>query len=171
MIYPRVLALTALCLMVGAGCSSSGTSVSQEVIQSPEGGVTSSSETGATTTSAVMATSTSGNVTSTPAKPLVKPAPRPVVNDPNKPKPVTQYVNIVEDAFSPKVLVIKAGDTVVWLNKSHANHTVTGSEGVVLWESGNLGPNKSYRHVFAYPGTYNYSCSVHPGMKAVIVVR
>lgn len=75
---------------------------------------------------------------------------------------------MVNNGYTPQVLAIRAGDTVVWTNKSTANHTVHSE--AVLWDSGNLAPGQSYRRTFAAVGTYNYYCAIHPGMKAQIVV-
>ena len=177
--YRLFLSFFVLCF--GAGCrSDSATSAL------PDAGSQASTTLviASTSTLPTVATSSSAEAVVTPTTtkpadvnappPTTKPAPVPPASpspDPDKPKPSTHYVSMTEDAFSPKVLVIQAGDTVVWVNRSHSSHTVVANETVLLWDSGNLLPNKSYKRIFPYPGTYNYNCSLHAGMKATIVVR
>lgn len=177
--YRLFLSLFVLCF--GAGCRSDSATSSL-----PDAGSQASSTLVVASTSTLPTAATSSPaevvVTATTTKPadvkepVPTPKPTPVrptppTPDPNKQSPSTHYVSMTEDAFSPKVLVIRAGDTVVWVNRSHSSHTVVANETVLLWDSGNLLPNKSYKRVFLYPGTYNYNCSLHAGMKATIVVR
>lgn len=91
-------------------------------------------------------------------------------NPPAKPGPATVVVTILDNAFSPQVIAINAGDTVVWTNKGKSNHTST-FDTSLLWDSSNIFPGKSYSRKFTAPGSYNYHCNVHAGMKGTVVVH
>ncbi|MBI5654640.1 cupredoxin domain-containing protein [Candidatus Uhrbacteria bacterium] len=87
----------------------------------------------------------------------------------NQLAPATSYVTIKDGAFSPQVITVKAGGTVVWTNKDTVVHT-TKSDGTLLWDSGSIQPGGSYRHVFKAVGTYPYSCGSHPNMHGTVYV-
>ncbi|MCC6313143.1 MAG: cupredoxin domain-containing protein, partial [Thermomicrobiales bacterium] len=55
-----------------------------------------------------------------------------------------------------------------WTNDDTAPHTAT-AKGKVF-DSGNLDPGASYSFAFTQPGTYDYVCSYHAGMKGTVVV-
>ena len=76
-------------------------------------------------------------------------------------------VSITSMAFSPSTMNIVAGDTVTWVNEDSALHTVT--EDSMLFDSGNLS-NSTFSWTFDMPGTYNYSCTLHPTMTGQVVV-
>ena len=76
-------------------------------------------------------------------------------------------VSITSMAFSPSPLNIVAGDTVTWVNDDSVPHTVT--EDSMLFDSGNLS-NSTFSWTFDMPGTYNYSCTLHPTMTGQVVV-
>jgi plastocyanin len=68
--------------------------------------------------------------------------------------------------YAPASASIPAGTTVRWVNASSAPHTVTGF-GV---DSGIIPVGGQFTYTFSRPGTYTYSCMLHPGMTGVIVV-
>jgi plastocyanin len=72
--------------------------------------------------------------------------------------------------FLPATVHVKAGESVAWVNcePTAISHTST-SDGAV-WESGLLAPTKDFVRTFAAAGTFPYHCSVHPSMKATIIV-
>ena len=70
-------------------------------------------------------------------------------------------------AFYSASLTITAGASVKWTNNDAYSHTVTADDG--SFDSGSIAPGGTYSHTFAVAGTYNYHCSIHPGMKASIV--
>ncbi len=84
--------------------------------------------------------------------------------------PVQSKVDIKDNAFSPQVLNVEPGTTVIWTNTGKSNHTVNGTGGVLLWDSGNLSPGMQYKRVFDQPGIYDYSCGLHAEMKGQIIV-
>jgi plastocyanin len=71
--------------------------------------------------------------------------------------------------FSPMSMTIKAGSSVTWKNLDGEPHTVTSVDG--LFRSGALDENDSYTFKFDKPGTYKYLCSIHPRMRAAIIVK
>ncbi|MCI0479782.1 cupredoxin domain-containing protein [Candidatus Uhrbacteria bacterium] len=116
-----------------------------------------------TVPSAPAKTTTPAPVTTTPA-----PAPKPTV-DPTKVVGKV-YVTITDTGFSPQVMAISAGDTVVWTNKGTKNHTVA-SDGALIYDSGNIPPGASWSRTYMSVGSYGYHCGAHPTEKGTIVVR
>jgi plastocyanin len=79
-------------------------------------------------------------------------------------------VSIQGMAFQPTNLTVNVGQTVTWVNKDSAPHTVTSSDGGPL-DSGTLNSSASYQMTFDKAGTYNYYCKFHPGMRATVTVK
>jgi plastocyanin len=75
-------------------------------------------------------------------------------------------VSISNFAFNPATVTISTGDTVRWTNQDSATHTVKGSS----FESGQLAQGDTYEFTFTEPGTYDYTCSIHPSMKGTVTV-
>ena len=71
--------------------------------------------------------------------------------------------------FAPTSLSVAAGSTVTWTNKDDEPHTVVSEAG--LFRSAALDTNESFSFRFEKPGTYRYTCSIHPRMVGTIVVR
>ena len=61
------------------------------------------------------------------------------------------------------------GSTVAWANQDEEPHTVTSDTG--LFRSGALDTNESFSFKFDKPGTYHFTCSIHPRMVGTIVVQ
>lgn len=88
----------------------------------------------------------------------------------NKAKPKmakTIQVKITGFAFNPKSITINKGDTVIWTNLDAMAHTVTGNS----FDSGNLNTNATFKYTFKTAGTFNYVCTYHQKMTAVVVVK
>ncbi len=83
--------------------------------------------------------------------------------------PGIAQVAISNFAFSPQVIKIGKGTKVVWTNKDNAQHTVTGTDKIVL-DSPLLGQGKTFEKVFDTVGTYRYICTVHPAMMGAVIV-
>ena len=73
--------------------------------------------------------------------------------------------------FNPSPRTISAGTTVTWVNRDASAHTTTGGSGTETWNSGSLSQNASFSHQFTVPGTYQYVCTIHPGMHGTIIVN
>ncbi|WP_439385708.1 cupredoxin domain-containing protein [Ideonella sp. YS5] len=80
----------------------------------------------------------------------------------------TRTITIESMQFSPAMLVLKPGDEVVWVNKDLVPHTATAPK---VFDSAALPPGKSWRTKAPGPGRYEYVCTLHPTMKAVLVVE
>jgi plastocyanin len=71
-------------------------------------------------------------------------------------------------AFVPEVMKVKAGTEVVWRNDDGSAHTVTAEDG--SFASPPLQQGGVFKKVFTKPGTYSYTCEMHPFMAGKIVV-
>jgi plastocyanin len=65
--------------------------------------------------------------------------------------------------FSPQVVEVKPGDTIVWENRDMFVHNVTGAAAGV--SSGNLAPGKTWRYKVRAGASFDYLCTLHPTMK------
>ena len=83
--------------------------------------------------------------------------------------PATHTVVIESMSFQPAVLAIRAGDTVVWLNKDLFPHTATSETGV--FDSTSVAAGQSWTHTFRTRGEIPYVCTLHPTMKARLRVE
>jgi plastocyanin len=77
-------------------------------------------------------------------------------------------VTIDGASFSPADLTVKAGDTVVWVNKDLLAHTATATSGA--FDSKVIQPGNSWRFVAKAAGTFPYTCSFHP-MTGILTVQ
>ena len=85
------------------------------------------------------------------------------------PKPVTHTITIEGMRFQPEELSVKAGDTVVWLNKDVVPHTATARPGG--FDSATIDAGQSWKVSLAAPGVFDYVCSFHPTMTARLRVQ
>jgi len=79
----------------------------------------------------------------------------------------THTVEIINGQFNPATLTIKPHDQVMWKNKDGKTHNIKG-EG---WGNVPIENGENYTHSFEQPGTYPYSCALHPEMKGTIIVK
>lgn len=80
----------------------------------------------------------------------------------------THVVDIRKHAFVPDKLTIKAGDSVRFVNRDFAPHTVTSDKG--KFDSGSLMMNGTTQLKFPKAGEFPYSCTVHKTMHGRISV-
>ncbi len=77
-----------------------------------------------------------------------------------------QVIRVVDDEFSPKVLRVEPGTTVIWESGGANDHNVIASDG--SWQA------ISYEHTFNEPGVYDYYCPYHgtnnKGMVGTVIV-
>jgi plastocyanin len=78
-------------------------------------------------------------------------------------------VGMYDNFFTPAVITIPAGTTVVWANFGNDRHTTTADVGP-FWDSGTIFPRGTYAVFFPVPGSYAYYCSFHPGMRGTVLV-
>jgi len=77
-------------------------------------------------------------------------------------------ISIDNMAFVPEVMKVKAGTEVTWKNDDGSMHTVTAEDG--SFASPSLNQGGVFKKVFTKPGTYSYTCEMHPFMSGKIVV-
>ena len=83
--------------------------------------------------------------------------------------PDSTQIVIKDFMFTPNSLTVKAGVTVTWLNKDDEAHSVVSDTG--LFRSGAVDTNETFSFKFDKPGTYHFSCSIHPRMVGTIIVQ
>jgi nitrite reductase (NO-forming) len=83
-----------------------------------------------------------------------------------------------ENAYDPKEVSIRVGDTVTWTNDDTTLHTVTSgtSDGIVgtpsgAFDSGFLAEGATWSYTFDEAGEYPFYCSPHPWMIGKVVVE
>jgi plastocyanin len=87
-------------------------------------------------------------------------------------EPRVHQVVIEAMQISPQEIEAAPGDTVVWTNKDPFPHTVTssGAKGKGF-DSGEIAPDHSWKLVVRDKGRFSYVCTLHPTMKASLVVK
>ncbi len=76
----------------------------------------------------------------------------------------THRVTVSDNFFSPAHLIIEPGDTVRWTNASGgAPHNVTSDTGA--WTPPDTASSFTFEVTFDDPGSFNYRCTVHPGLQ------
>ncbi|WP_406629785.1 plastocyanin/azurin family copper-binding protein [Amycolatopsis sp. WGS_07] len=83
----------------------------------------------------------------------------------------TQTVMMQNYAYSPASLTVHVGDTVTWIQHDTAPHDVVTTSAPVAFRSPQLSQGQSWNYTFRTAGTYSYYCSVHPDMRAQIIVQ
>ncbi|MGV9294322.1 cupredoxin domain-containing protein [Amycolatopsis sp. NPDC003676] len=83
----------------------------------------------------------------------------------------TQTVMMQDYAYSPASLTVHVGDTVTWIQHDTAPHDVVTTSAPVAFRSPQLSQGQSWNYTFRTPGTYSYYCSVHPDMRAQVIVQ
>lgn len=78
-------------------------------------------------------------------------------------------VSVVNFSFSPATLTVPAGSTVTWTFKDSTDHNVTADD--KSFASKNSSSGATYSFHFSKAGTYSYMCTIHPFMKAKVIVQ
>jgi plastocyanin len=78
-------------------------------------------------------------------------------------------IQVKDFMFTPTTLTVNAGEQVTWVNKDGEPHTVVSDSG--LFRSGAMDTDESFSFKFDKPGTYHFTCSIHPRMVGTIVVK
>jgi plastocyanin len=78
-------------------------------------------------------------------------------------------IEVKDFMFTPMTLTVNAGEKVTWLNKDDEPHTVVSDAG--LFRSAAMDTNESFSFKFDKPGTYRFTCSIHPRMVGTIIVK
>lgn len=83
---------------------------------------------------------------------------------------------LTDTAFDPNPVNVKVGDTVKWTNNDNVPHTViegspsTTGEAEGGFASDIFSPGMTFEHTFNQTGTFEYYCSLHPGMVGTVIV-
>jgi plastocyanin len=74
-------------------------------------------------------------------------------------------------AFGPATLTVSAGQTVTFAFGSVAHNVFFDQQAGAPADIDGLNANVSVQRVFTSPGTYHYSCHIHPSMHGTVVVN
>lgn len=85
------------------------------------------------------------------------------------PSPTAVTVPIKSFAFMTMSVTVAVGGSVTWKNLDGEPHTVVSTDGV--FRSAALDEGDSFTFKFTRPGVYSYICSIHPQMRANVVVK
>jgi plastocyanin len=72
-------------------------------------------------------------------------------------------------AFTPNVLTVAKGDSIVWVNKDAFPHTATAQD--KSFDSKEIAAGKTWRFTARKAGTFPYVCTLHPTMKGTLIVK
>jgi plastocyanin len=86
-----------------------------------------------------------------------------------QPKAAGAVVTIENVRFDPQELTVKSGERVTWVNKDLFPHTATAD--AKTFDSRSIAPSGTWTWVAGKPGTYAYTCTFHPTMKATVRVQ
>jgi plastocyanin len=90
--------------------------------------------------------------------------------DPVIPDPTAAIVSMPGFSFSPFTTTIRAGESVVFDFPAEPHNVifakVTGAPADILVTS-----RRTVSRIFATVGTFNYDCTLHPGMAGVVIVQ
>jgi len=78
-------------------------------------------------------------------------------------------VKIVNFAFTPGAVTVKAGTQVTWINHDDIPHTVDSTQG--KFKSAALDTDDKFQFRFTEPGEYPFYCRMHPKMTGKIIVQ
>jgi plastocyanin len=81
-------------------------------------------------------------------------------------------VGLESPFYMPNIITVSAGQTIAFDNVDANYHTVTSgiSEHDGTFDSGLLEAGDSYELTLDEPGTYDYFCALHVGMKGIVIV-
>jgi plastocyanin len=85
------------------------------------------------------------------------------------PRPTTHTVVIDSLRFDPQVVIVKAGDTIIWANHDPLPHTVTAER--KQFDSHEIASGRSWKYTARKAGEFAYACVLHPTMKATLRVE
>jgi plastocyanin len=79
-------------------------------------------------------------------------------------------IGIDNFAFAPRLLTVKAGTKVTWINKDDVPHLIVNVQNKFK-ASPVLDTDQRFSTTITRPGTYDYFCSLHPMMQGRLVVE
>ena len=78
-------------------------------------------------------------------------------------------VSMDHNTFIPSEITVVPGTTVTWVNNESMPHTVVDLN--KSFRSKTLAKDASFSFTFTTAGDYSYLCSIHPNMKAKVIVK
>lgn len=72
-------------------------------------------------------------------------------------------------AYAPNPIMVGVGGSVTWMNNDNTTHTATAND--ASWNSGNIAPGATFTRTFPAAGSFQYHCTLHPGMVGTVVVQ
>lgn len=84
------------------------------------------------------------------------------------PNATATTIQVLDDQFSPQTYTTRVGSTVTWVWNGQNEHDVRFSDG---GGSSDIQTNGQYDRKFLVTGTFNYLCTIHPGMVGSVVVQ
>lgn len=81
------------------------------------------------------------------------------------PPVATTTVQVADNTFEPPDAELADGDTLTWQWEGSSPHNVVGDG----FESP-VQDNGTFEHTFTEPGTYDYHCTLHSGMRGTVTV-
>lgn len=84
-------------------------------------------------------------------------------------KVATHTVTMRGMSFEPAGLTLRAGDTIIYVNKDVVSHTATSQAGG--FDSRGIPPGKSWKVTPRTKGDFAYICSFHPTMQGKMTVK
>ena len=82
---------------------------------------------------------------------------------------VAPQVEIKHHKYLPATLTVPVGTTVTWINRDDDVHTVVSM--AEKFKSRGIDNDERYSQTFTAPGTYEYFCTLHPLMRAKVIVK
>ena len=82
---------------------------------------------------------------------------------------VPNSIEVRDFMFMPTTLTVNAGEQVTWVNKDDEPHTVVSDTG--FFRSSAMDTDERFSFKFDKPGTYHFTCSIHPRMVGTIIVK
>ena len=71
--------------------------------------------------------------------------------------------------YAPEVIEVNVGDTVVWKNRDAFPHTATAQDR--SFDSGEIASEGTWKMTAQKKGVLPYVCTLHPTMKAKLIVK
>ncbi|HZS54115.1 MAG TPA: cupredoxin family copper-binding protein [Bryobacteraceae bacterium] len=79
-------------------------------------------------------------------------------------------ITIDHFAYQPATVTVDLGNIVEWRNVDIVPHTATSTDGKTF-NSGAIANGASWRFTANRKGTFDYFCTLHPNMKARLIVQ
>ena len=78
-------------------------------------------------------------------------------------------VQMLDAAYDPAEVTIRAGEAVTWTNGGQQAHSVTADD--ASFDSGPKNPGEVWSYPFTNAGTFKYKCTQNPGMTGTVIVN